>query len=101
RHGGWYQRMFNRMAEPRPISLGGPDVLMLARTPEGHLWEMRSSDDGKSWSDPKPTRLVQPDAPPMIFHLSDRKTLIVFYHNRFHARQYNGLSGKDPAMADR
>lgn len=101
RHGGWYQQMFNRMDEPRPISLGGPDVLMLARTPEGHLWELRSSDDGKTWSDPKPTPLVQPDAPPMIFHLSDHKTLIVFYHNRFHARQYKGLSAKDPAMADR
>jgi hypothetical protein len=101
RHGGWYERLHNRMDEVRPIALEGPNVLMLGRTVEGHLWELRSADDGKTWSDPKPTSLIQPDAPPMIFKLSDNKTLICFHHNRSHGERYAGLSAQDPAMSDR
>src|SRR5205814_2244865 len=92
---------FNRMDEGRPISLGGKNVLMLARTPEGHLWNLRSSDDGNTWSEPKATPLVHPDAPPMLFHLSDNYTLICFHHNRRHGGSYTGLSGQVPGMADR
>jgi len=100
RNGGWAAPCFNRMDEGRPIALGGTNVLMLARTPEGHLWSLRSTDDGKTWSDPKPTPLVHPDAPPMVFHLSDQRTLICFHHNR-HQGSYSGLSGSMPGMADR
>jgi hypothetical protein len=89
------------MDELRPISLSGPKVLMLARTPEGHLWELRSEDDGETWSAPARTTIVQPDAPPMVFKLSGNKTLICLHHNRYHGQRYNGLSAKDPAMADR
>ena len=101
RHGGWFHRMYNRMDEVRPLALNGPEVLMMARTAEGHLWQLRSMDDGKTWSDPEATRLVHPDAPPMLFKLADGKTLIAFHHNRFHGQRYSGLSPKDPAMADR
>jgi Neuraminidase (sialidase) len=101
RHGGWYEKTFNRMDELRPISLSGPKVLMLARTPEGHLWELRSEDDGETWSAPARTTIVQPDAPPMVFKVSGNKTLICLHHNRYHGQRYNGLSAKDPAMADR
>ncbi|MCY2995966.1 MAG: exo-alpha-sialidase, partial [Planctomycetota bacterium] len=58
-----------RMDELRPLALGGGRVLALARTCEGHLWELRSEDDGKTWTSPKPTPLVHPDAPPMLFPL--------------------------------
>ena len=102
RHGGWCCREFGRMDELRPISLGGGKVLALARTPEGHLWELRSDDDGKTWSDPKPTPLVHPDAPPMLFHLSDGHTLAAFHHNRHHDLDYTGLDGgKQELMRDR
>jgi hypothetical protein len=50
---------------------------------EGHIRESRSEDDGRNWSDPKPTTLVHPNAPPMVFHLGDDKTLIAFVHNRY------------------
>jgi rhamnogalacturonyl hydrolase YesR len=79
---GWYLEKFDRMDEPRPINLGGGKALILARTCEGHLWEIRSEDDGRTWSDPKQTTLVHPDAPPMLFHHPDGKTLIAFHHNR-------------------
>ena len=102
RHGGWHVQNFGRMDELRPINLGGGRVLALARTPEGHLWELRSEDDGKSWSEPRPTVLIHPDAPPMLFHLGDGKTLAAFHHNRHHDLNYTGLDGhKLEQMGDR
>ncbi len=83
RPNGWFVPQTDRMHEGRPVSLGNGKILMLARTSEGHLWELRSNDDGKTWSIPKATVLVHPDAPPMLFHLSDGKTLIAIHHNRF------------------
>ena len=79
---GWYLETFDRMDEPRPINLGGGKAMILARTCEGHLWETRSDDDGRTWSEPKPTALIHPDAPPMLFHYPDGKTLVAFHHNR-------------------
>ena len=79
---GWYVQEFGRMDEGRPINLGGAKVMLMTRTCEGHLWASRSKDDGKTWSDPKPTTLVHPDAPPMLFHHPDGKTLVAFHHNR-------------------
>ena len=81
RPGGWYLEEFERLDEPRPINLGGGKALILVRSSEGHLWEIRSDDDGRTWSDPKPTALVHPDAPPMLFHHPDGKTLVAFHHN--------------------
>lgn len=68
--------------ELRVIALDGANVLAMARSDDGHLWTMRSTDDGRSWSSPQATNLVHPDAPPMLFHLSDGKTLIALLHNR-------------------
>ena len=81
RPSGWYLEAFDRIDELRPINLGGGNVLALVRTCEGHLWELRSDDDGVTWTDPRPTVLVHPDAPPMLFHLTDGKTLVAFHHN--------------------
>lgn len=101
RHGGWHAGGFNRMDELRPIDLGGGEVYALARTPEGHLWNLRSLDDGRTWSEPKPTPLVHPDAPPMLFKLSNGN-LVAFHHNRHHDLDYTGLHGdKEASMADR
>lgn len=102
RHGGWYVWGFNRMDETRLVNLGGGKVLGLARSPMGRIWELRTDDDGKTWSEPKPTVLVHPDAPPMLCHLADGKTLLVLHHNRFHDVNYTGLSGtKREVMEDR
>ena len=89
RPGGWYLEKFERLDEPRPISLGGGKAMILARSCEGHLFETRSNDDGKTWSKPKPTALVHPDAPPMLFHHPDGKTLIAFHHNRHSGGHFN------------
>ncbi len=98
---GWFAPEFNRMDEGRPISLGNGEVFFMARTPTGRLWQSRSHDDGKTWDEPHPSSLVHPDAPPMIFHLSDGKTLINFIHNRHIKSQYVGLTGQMDGMRDR
>ena len=79
---GWIAEGFNRMDEGRPLNLGGGKVLFMSRTPQGHLFTAWSDDDGKSWTDPAPSTLVHPDAPPMLFPLSDGKTLVAFHHNK-------------------
>jgi len=101
RPGGWTTKGFNRMDEVRPICLGGAKLLAMIRTPEGHLWSMRSEDDGRTWSDPAPTSLIHPDAPPMIFTLSDGKTLAAFHHNRYSLKNYEGLNRSPQVMMDR
>jgi predicted neuraminidase len=87
RPNGWCLEAFDRMDEGRIISLGGNKALLMVRTAEGHLWQLRSEDGGKTWSGPAPTTLVHPDAPPMLFHLSDGKTLVAFHHNRYSTKR--------------
>lgn len=82
RPGGWSVKGYGRMDEGRPINLGGGHVLLMIRTPTGRLWASKSQDDGQTWSEPRPTSLVHPDAPPMLFHHPDGKTLLAFHHNR-------------------
>ena len=102
RHGGWCVPQFNRMDEGRPINLGNCRVFLMTRTCEGHLWGLWSEDDGRTWTHPQPTPLVHPDAPPMLFHLSDGKTLVAFHHNRYSDFNYTGLSSeKSEVMKDR
>ncbi len=84
---GWFLERYDRMDEGSLIHLGGSKVLMMTRTAEGHIWETRSDDNGRTWSEPRATSLVHPDAPPMVFHLSDGKTLIAFTHNRYDPRK--------------
>lgn len=98
RHGGFHAPGYNRMDEPRPIALGNGHVLLMIRTPEGHLWQSWSDDDGKSWCGPEPSSLIHPDAPPMLFHLSDGQTLIAFHHNRHHDLDYRGLISSKPEI---
>ncbi|MDG1891121.1 MAG: sialidase family protein [Verrucomicrobiota bacterium] len=98
---GWFVPEYKRMDEGRPIWIQGNEVFFMARTPSGHIWTSRSLDDGSSWLAPKPSTLVHPDAPPMVFHLSDGKTLITFLHNRHMGTQYTGLSGTMDGMLDR
>lgn len=82
RPSGWQWKPANRMDEGRPLALGNGHVVLFARTEEGHIWQLRSTDDGKTWSEPYPTPLVHPDAPPMIEKLSDHQTIIALHPNR-------------------
>lgn len=82
RPGGWQCPGTCRMDEARPILLPDGQVLLMARTPEGRLWQSRSDDEGLSWSPFEPTPLLHLDSPPMLFALADGKTLVAFFHNK-------------------
>ena len=106
RPAGWQAPGFGRMDETSLVSLGGENVLGLCRTPTGYLWKIRSTDGGKSWSGPEPTTLEHPDAPAMVFLLSDGKTIMVLHHNRSSGKELPmaeraHLGGNHPAMKDR
>lgn len=103
---GWQCPGFGRMDETRCLSLGGERVLALARTPEGHLWEFRSEDAGLTWTVPSATTLVHPDAPAMLYQLSDGQTLMALHHNRSSAdrlpmQDRAHLGVEHPGMRDR
>lgn len=95
---GWTAEGFNRMDEGRPLNLGGGRVLFMSRTPQGHLFTAWSKDDGRTWTRPAPSTLVHPDAPPMLFPLSDGKTLVAFHHNKVPATGNGDLSDKAELM---
>jgi hypothetical protein len=80
RPNGWFLPQYDRLMEGQAIKLGD-EVLLMVRAEDGRLWELRSWDDGRTWSVPKRTTLVHPDAPPMVFRLADGKTLVAFTHN--------------------
>jgi hypothetical protein len=101
RPGGWFAEGFGRMDEGRPISVGGKNVAFMSRTTQGHLFIAWSEDDGKTWTKPAPSPLVHPDAPPMLFHLSDGKTLVAFFHNGVPVKEDGNLSAKSDNMAVR
>ena len=106
RPGGWQAPGFARMDETSLVSLGGEEVLGFSRTPEGHLWTIRSLDGGLTWEGPKPTPLEHPDAPAIVFLLSDRKTVMVLHHNRSSTKhlpmkERQDLSKQHPGMKDR
>ncbi|HCN76816.1 MAG TPA: hypothetical protein DIT13_06430 [Verrucomicrobiales bacterium] len=95
---GWQAAGFNRMDEGRPLNLGGGKVLFMSRTPQGHLFTAWSQDDGKTWTDPAPSTLVHPDAPPMLFPLSDGKTLVAFHHNKVPVTNHGDLNDHSELM---
>lgn len=101
RHGGWHAEPLGRMDEGRPIAAGGDEVYLLVRTPTGRLWDSRSLDDGRTWAEFKPTSMIHPDAPPMLFPLSDGQTWVNLHHNVHSQSAYEGLHGKMEGMKDR
>ena len=80
--GGWTIPETKRLLEGTILSLGGDEAVMFCRNQLGFSQELRTFDDGKTWSDPVKTPLVHPDAPPMIYKLDGDQRLIGFIHNR-------------------
>jgi BNR repeat-like domain len=79
--GGWKLKPNDRLDEGRAICLADGTLRMFSRTQEGHVWMQRGSEDGRAWTEPEPTTLNHPDAPPMVSTLSDGQTFIALIHN--------------------
>lgn len=80
---GWSIEAWDYMIEAQAVCPEGEEVLLFARAPGGHVYLLRSGDDGRTWSEPEPLSFVHPNAPPMVFLLADGETLAAFHHNRY------------------
>ena len=83
RPGGWFIEAWDYMIEGQAVCLDETDVLLFTRAPGGHVYLLRSADDGRTWSEPEPLSFVHPNAPPMVFLLADGETLAAFHHNEY------------------
>ncbi len=83
RPNGWFLPDYERMEEGNIVSLPYNNAYMLCRTASGLLWYLRSQNGGLSFSQPQPTTLKHPDSMPMLYKLSDNKTLISLIHNKY------------------
>ncbi|MFM7291601.1 MAG: FAD-dependent oxidoreductase, partial [Planctomycetia bacterium] len=63
--------------EPSLVEHAPGKLLMLARTPNGWLWESRSADNGTTWSMPVKTAVPNPVAPPVLTRVPGTDTLVL------------------------
>ena len=72
----------NGADEPSIVELSNGDLYMLIRTRGGCAYEALSSDEGLSWTDPRPTQLTSPSAPATLYRLSfEPNTVVVSWNN--------------------
>ena len=95
RPGGWFIEGWDYMIEGQAVCPGGTDVLLFTRAPGGHVYLLRSEDDGRTWSEPEPLAFVHPNAPPMVFLLADGETLAAFHHNEYNPERPFDQSVRD------
>jgi predicted neuraminidase len=71
----------NGLAEPAIVELAGGEILMILRSGSSRHYESRSSDQGVSWSEPKPSALVGHNTPTALWRLEERPEEIVAVWN--------------------
>jgi len=69
--------------EPALVELDDGSVLMLARTGSAHLYEAHSTDEGRTWTDVKPSPLVGSNAPAALcrFEVAGRRGILCVWNN--------------------
>lgn len=71
------------LLQPAIVPLGGRAAIAFLRNhgPSQRLVEQRSTDGGRSWTPPRPTRLANPDASVAAVRLSTGAVLVAFNHS--------------------
>ena len=83
---GWQHPEWGKFMESIAVPTGGRNAVLYLRAPGGCMYEKRTRDSGLTWSDTAEVPdLVHPDAPPMVFPLTQEDGLIAFIHNRYTA----------------
>jgi hypothetical protein len=74
--------------EPAIVELDDGSVFMLMRTGSDHLYQARSTDDGRTWTDVKPSPFVGHNAPAALcrFRLGDRRGILCVWDNNAQTR---------------
>lgn len=70
------------LCEPALVELDNGDLYLLMRNGTSHIYEARSHDQGRSWTEPKPSALAGHNAPMALWRLeSNPKEVIVIWNN--------------------
>lgn len=69
------------LQEPGVVELPDHTLLGWSRTDQGHQFEMRSADQGKTWSAPVPGPLASPVSPASIKVIPGTSRLLVLYND--------------------
>lgn len=68
--------------EPTVLELADGRLWMLIRTNKGRLYESFSTDHGKNWQLPQPTRFTSSDSPAELLRLSDNRIVLFINSNQ-------------------
>lgn len=71
----------NGLCEPAIVELAGGELLMILRSGSSRHYETRSTDQGVTWSKPKPSALVGHNTPTALWRLEGRPEEIVAVWN--------------------
>jgi hypothetical protein len=69
------------LQEPGVVELADHSLYSWARTDVGRQYSFRSQDGGKTWSPPRPTKLMSPCAPASIKRLPGSNVLLAVYND--------------------
>lgn len=75
--------------EPRILVLKDRRIWMLIRTQAGFLYESFSSDDGKTWTEAKPSIFYSSNSPGCVIRLQDGR-IAAFWNNCENTTPFNG-----------
>ncbi len=67
--------------EPMVVERRDGSLWMLIRVPGGRIWESTSGDGGETWSEVKPTRIVNPRARFYLSRLASGRLLLINTHH--------------------
>jgi len=71
----------NGLCEPSVVQLENGEILMILRSGTSRHWESRSSDNGVTWSEPRPSPLAGHNTPTALWRLKDSATIVAVWNN--------------------
>eukprot|EP00192_Tetraselmis_astigmatica_P007962 CAMPEP_0117657606 /NCGR_PEP_ID=MMETSP0804-20121206/5421_1 /TAXON_ID=1074897 /ORGANISM="Tetraselmis astigmatica, Strain CCMP880" /LENGTH=674 /DNA_ID=CAMNT_0005464073 /DNA_START=533 /DNA_END=2557 /DNA_ORIENTATION=- len=69
------------LLEGTVVELASKDILMLLRSSTGCMWRSMSKDQGRTWSEPEPTRLPNPNSKVHMIRLQNSSHLVLAFNN--------------------
>jgi predicted neuraminidase len=71
----------NGLCEPSVVQLATGEILMYLRSGTSRHWESRSSDNGATWTEPRPGPLVGHNTPTALWRVEDSPLVVAVWNN--------------------